>query len=110
VSVRPPCPTCPWRVGQHADEIPGFRLGLAEELKATTSDQFGAPIFACHQSKLEKEVICVGWLWRYGWDSIAIRLKLMRGDMTPYELEPDLEIELHETWEEMMVKLRDDCA
>lgn len=107
---RKPCPTCPWRVGQHADEIPNFRLDMAEELATTTSDQFGAPIFACHQSKRHQQVVCVGWLWRYGWDSIAVRLRLLNGQMTPDELEPDPAIELHETFEQVIAKLRRDCA
>lgn len=110
MSARPPCPTCPWRVGQHADEIPNFRLALAERLDRTTETGIGAPIFACHQSRADQEVVCVGWLWRYGWDSIAVRLRLLNGQMTPDELEPDPAIELHETFEQVIAKLRRDCA
>jgi hypothetical protein len=83
---------------------------MAEELIDTTSDQLGAPVFACHQSKPEQEVVCVGWLWRYGWDSIMVRLRLADGRMAPEELEPDPEIELHETFDEVITKLREDCA
>ena len=54
--------------------------------------------------------MCVGWLWRYGYDSIGIRLRLLDGKMTPEELEPDPEIELHETFDEVITKLRADCA
>ena len=110
MSRRPPCRTCPWRVGQHADEIPNFRLELAEELIDTTSDQLGAPMFQCHQSKGGQEVVCVGWLWRYGWDSIGIRLRLLNHEMTPDELESDPNIELHETFEQVITKLRADCG
>jgi hypothetical protein len=108
--TRQPCPSCPWRIDQHADEIPNFKLDLAEELVRTTDDQFGAPIFACHQSQQEKEVVCVGWLWRYGWDSIAIRLKLAREAMRPEELEmpPDWDDRLHRTFDEVITKLRRD--
>lgn len=95
---------------QHADTIPNFRLGMAEALVDSTSDQIGAPIFACHQSKLGQQVVCVGWLWRYGQDSIGIRLRIMDGKMKPEELDPDPEIELHETFDEMISKLRADCA
>lgn len=107
---RQPCRTCPWRVEQHADEIPNFRLDMAEKLDATTSDQFGAPIFQCHQSTGEKPVVCVGWLWRYGPDNIGIRLRLLNGQMQPEELEPNPEVELHETFQEVIEKLREDCA
>jgi hypothetical protein len=107
---RVPCRTCPWRVGQHADEIPNFDLELAEGLVGTTSDQLGAPIFACHQSREGREVICTGWLWRYGADSIAVRLQMLRGELSPCDLVPDPSIELHETFDEVIVKLRDDTA
>lgn len=107
---RMPCPTCPWRVSQHADAIPGFKLGLAEKLVATTSDQLGAPLFACHQSRPEKEIICLGWLVNYGWDSIAVRLKMLRGEIDPDELERGEDWpELHDTFEEVIGKLRADC-
>ncbi|HEY2201099.1 MAG TPA: DUF6283 family protein [Solirubrobacteraceae bacterium] len=105
---RLPCASCPWRVDAHADAIPGFNLALAEELDRTLSDQLGAPMMACHGSHQDREVICVGWLWRYGWDNIGVRLKLMRGDLQPEDLEPDPSIELHETFEEFIAKLRDD--
>jgi len=105
---RVPCRTCPWRVGQHADEIPGFVLELAEGLVGTTSDQLGAPIFACHQSKDGGEIVCTGWLWRYGWKSIAVRLMLLRRELTPADLQPDATVELHETYEQVIAKLRED--
>jgi hypothetical protein len=83
---------------------------MAEELIDTTSDQLGAPIFQCHQSRPGQKVVCVGWLWRYGWDSLGIRMMLMRGAMRPEELEPDPSIELHETFDEVITKLREDCS
>jgi hypothetical protein len=52
--------------------------------------------------------VCVGWLWRYGWDSISIRLRLAQGQMRQEELEPDPSIELHETFDEVIAKLRED--
>lgn len=110
MSCRVPCATCPWRVAQHADEIPSFRLDLAETLVRTTETGLGAPIFACHQSRARQEVVCVGWLWRYGPDNIGIRLRLLNGQMAPDELEPDPSIELHETFDEVIAKLRADCA
>lgn len=109
-SVRKPCPTCPWRVDQHADEIPNFSLELAERLDRTVGDQFGDPIFACHQSREGGEVVCVGWLARYGWNSIAVRLMLLRGALKPEQLAVGKDWpELHETFEEVIEKLRADC-
>jgi hypothetical protein len=105
---RTPCASCPWRVDAHADTIPGFDLKLAERLTTTTSDQLGAPMMACHGSKQGKDVICVGWLWRYGWDSIGVRLGLMDGRIAPEDLEPDPSIELHADFDEFIAKLRAD--
>lgn len=111
-ACRVPCSTCPWRKDKHADTIPTFRLELAEELVHTTRQDYGAPIFACHQSKPAQEVICVGWLWRYGWDSIAIRLRLSFEEMRAEELAmPDgWDDRLHRTFDEVINKLRSDVA
>jgi hypothetical protein len=113
MSCRVPCKTCPWRKDQHADEIPNFHLDLAEGLVRTTETNPEAPIFACHQSKFEgQEIVCVGWLWRYGWDSIQIRLRLLNGKMQGEELEiqdgfDDL---LHQDFDELIAKLREDVG
>lgn len=111
-ACRIPCKTCPWRIEQHADEIPNFKLELAESLANTTVTAIESPIFACHQSKFDgQEVICVGWLWRYGWDNIQIRLRLMNGKTQPEELEiqDGFDEILHPSFEEMIEKLREDC-
>lgn len=107
---RNPCKTCPWRREQHADEIPNFHLDLAEGLIHTT-EQMG-PIFACHQSVPEQEIVCVGWLWRYGWDSIPIRLRLFSELMKPEELEMPEEYDqiLHTNFDQVITKLRADMA
>jgi hypothetical protein len=98
-------------VDQHADEIPGFKLELAEVLKTTTETGLGNPIFACHQSHMGREVVCRGWLVRHGWDSIAIRLMLANGRMQRDELYPgDDWPELHESFDGMIAKLRADMA
>jgi hypothetical protein len=76
---RIPCKTCPWRVGSRGDEIPNFSMELAEGLSNTITGELGAPIFACHQSKEGGEIPCAGWLARYGWDSLVVRINLING-------------------------------
>lgn len=110
MACRKPCPTCPWRVDQHANAIPNFSLPLAEGLVRTTRPDLGAPVFACHQSRPEQQVVCAGWLVRYGWDSIAVRMMLLhkqltRDDLTIGEDWP----EMHSTFEQVITKLREDC-
>lgn len=106
-ACRMPCKTCPWRVDQDATVIPNFSLELAENLVHTTDTRVGAPLFACHQSKPEEEVVCSGWLARYGWDSIGVRMGLMTGKYTPEMLAPGEDWpELHETYEQVIEKLR----
>lgn len=107
---RVPCRTCPWRVEQHADEIPGYDHDLAEGLVSTTSDAYGAPIFQCHQSTDAKPLTCTGWLWAHGWDSIAIRLRMAAGTLTAADLEPDPSIDMHPDFASMIAKLREDVA
>lgn len=104
---RKPCPTCPWRVDQDASVIPGFSLDLAERLEATTRQDFGAPVFACHQSHEGKEVHCAGWLARYGHQSIAVRMSVIAGRIPVEALDVgDDWPELHETFDEVIEKLR----
>lgn len=107
MALRAPCKTCPWRVDQDATVIPNFHLALAERLIATTGDEFGAPQFACHQSQAGKEVVCAGWLARYGWDNVGVRIGLITGKYTPDQLQPgDDWPEIHETFEDVIEKLR----
>lgn len=108
MACRTPCPTCPWRVDQDASVIPGFSLGLAEQIERTTHGEFGAPIFACHQSREGEEFACAGWLARYGYDSIAVRLMVMGGKIDAEALQPgEGWPELHETFEDVIEKLRE---
>lgn len=91
---HPPCASCPWRRDQDAQDIPHFSLGLAEQLARTCPDErgmgpdFGAPMFACHQSKLGGEVHCAGWLASVGHAHPSVRLGIMQGRLDAARLEP----------------------
>lgn len=105
--IRPPCISCPWRVEATADDIPNFRLELAEGLANCQSGKLGAPIFACHLSKPDEEFPCAGWLVAHGWHSIAVRLRISTGKLDVAALEPGENWpELHADYDEMMTKLR----
>lgn len=106
----PPCASCPWRVDATPDNIPNFKLELAENLANCQSGELGAPIFACHLSKVDKEIPCAGWLVAHGWDSIAVRLRLLTRKLDPAAMYPGEDWpELHATYDEMMIKLRKDA-
>lgn len=105
--IRPPCLSCPWRVEATADDIPNFKLELAERLAGCQSGTVGAPIFGCHLSKLGEEFPCAGWLAVHGYHSIAIRLRVMKNLTDPEALKPQPGWpELHTSYDEMMEKLR----
>lgn len=66
-------------------DIPNLDLELAERLAETCPDehgmgpQFGSPMFACHQSRPEREVVCAGWLASVGINHPSVRLGIHSG-------------------------------
>jgi hypothetical protein len=108
-----PCPSCPWRRTAGASDIPDFDLKLAEKLADTCPDHrgmgpdFGAAVFACHQSRDGQEFACAGWLATVGHCHPAMRLAVISGRLDPALLEPGADWpELHETYGEVLDKLR----
>lgn len=114
MSARLPCPSCPWRVDQDATAIPSFRLDLAEALADTCPDErgmgpvWGAPMFACHQSRDGAEVVCAGWLASVGREHPVVRLQVLRGDLDPAVLDPgEGWPELEPDYQRVIEKLRE---
>jgi len=115
--ARQPCLSCPWRLDQDARDIPNFSLTLAESLAGTCPDHrgmgpdFGAPLFACHQSKVGAEVHCAGWLARVGHAHPGVRLAVTSGRLDPSHLEPGSDWPaLHDSYAEVLDKLRRSAA
>lgn len=92
----PPCKSCPWRVGADADAIPGFSMGMAEDLRSTVSGELGAPIMACHQSREGDEIPCQGFLAVEGYNNLAVRINVAVGKM-----DPEVVAEPPEDWPEL---------
>ncbi len=112
-AVRKPCSSCPWRVDQDAAAIPNFSLELAENLAGTCPDdrgmgpEFGAAMFACHQSRDGAEVVCAGWLAVVGARHPAVRMGVIAGSVPVEALEPGKDWpELHGYFGEVIEKLR----
>lgn len=112
--ARRPCVGCPWIRDRTAGGIPGFDLRMAEKLAATCPDSygfgpdFGAPVFACHHSRDGDEFPCAGWLAAVGEAHPGVRLRVQAGGIDPEALSPGEDWpELHETFDEMIAKLRD---
>ncbi|MDQ8034101.1 MAG: DUF6283 family protein [Bordetella sp.] len=108
-----PCPSCPWRVDQGAKDIPHFSLPLAEQLARTCPDErghgpdFGAPLFACHQSRPGAEVHCAGWLASVGHAHPGVRLAITSGRLDPGSLAPEPDWpRLHTDYAQVLEKLR----
>lgn len=105
--IRPPCPSCPWRVDATAEEIPNFVLELAEGLSACQSGELSAPGFGCHLSRPGEEFPCAGWLAVHGREHILTRLAVSTGQLPVGALDPQPGWpELHDSYESMMHKLR----
>ncbi|WP_430982009.1 DUF6283 family protein [Burkholderia stabilis] len=87
-----PCASCPWRRAAGAEDIPNFDLDLAEKLADTCPDHrgmgpdFGASMFACHQSRQGEEFACAGWLAKVGHRHPAVRLAVTSGRLDPTAL------------------------
>ena len=108
-----PCPSCPWRRDQDGSAIPFYDHAKAEGLAATSPDErgygpdYGAPMFACHQSTNEREFACAGWLAAVGAAHPNVRLNVSLGHLEPEALEPGEDWpELHATFQEVIEKLR----
>lgn len=112
-AAPPTLPGCPWHLDRDAQDIPAFRLELAEKLARTCPDErgrgpdFGAPLFACHQSKVGAEVHCAGWLASVGHAHPGVRLAVISGRLEPTQLEPGSGWPaLHDSYAEVLDKLR----
>lgn len=113
MSARRPCQSCPWRVDSSgADVIPNFSLDLAEGLVNTSGSPgddrpVGSPMFACHQSRPDEEIVCAGWLKSVGVYHLGVRVAPMAGHFDPETVRPDDSWpELHESFAEVIEKLR----
>jgi len=108
-----PCPSCPWRLDATAQDIPHFDLDLAENLAATCPDErgmgpdFGACMFACHQSKEGREIACAGWMATVGHRHPGVRLAVAMKRLDASALRPGaLWPALHPNYQHVLDKLR----
>lgn len=92
--VKPPprkqCAKCPWKVGVDPHDIPGAYCEKKHEgLESTIArgpNLFGPlRMMACHETKVGKELPCVGWLvHQLGvGNNLALRLAVFQGAVDP---------------------------
>lgn len=112
--IKKPCASCPWIKDRTASDIPNFDLEMAERLVNTSpcergfGPDFGAPLFACHQSKENAEFACAGWLATVGARHPLVRYYYASGEITAEQLSPQEGWpELHSTYAEVLQKLRE---
>lgn len=112
-TIAKPCPSCPWRVNQDATDIPNFDLDLAEGLARCCPDKrgmgpdFGASMFACHQSKDGAEIVWAGWMATVGHRHPGVRLAVAMGRLDAAALRPGPRWpELHANYQNVIEKLR----
>lgn len=78
--AKTPCKHCPWKKSSAAGgkNIPNFSMDMMRNL-ANTAPPRGSheadfrPIFACHDSKKDKEYGCAGYAARDGLDNLSLR-------------------------------------
>src|SRR5262245_53386882 len=90
---REPCSSCPYR-----QDVPGG-VWDAEEYEKLAG--FSAPFpalayFLCHQGGTEHPQLCRGWL-KVERDSVAVRLLLHTGQLTPAERDRPVTVALYPT-------------
>lgn len=107
-----PCPSCPWRTDQGAQDIPGFSIAKARDLAATCPNErghgpsYGAELFACHQSKEGGEIPCAGWLATVGHAHPAVRIAVIGGRLPMDALSPGANWpQLHDSYGQVLQKL-----
>jgi hypothetical protein len=68
---------------------------------------FGANMFACHQSREGSEIACAGWLAVVGHRHPAVRLAVLLGRLNEAALYPQPGWpELHSSYQQVLEKLR----
>jgi len=68
---------------------------------------FGASVFACHQSREGQEFACAGWLSKVGHRHPSVRLAVISGKLDPAALQPGEDWpDLHDNYPEVLDKLR----
>ena len=112
-TLAKPCPSCPWRVNRDATDIPNFDLSLAESLANCCPDtrnmgpNFGASMFACHQSREGAEIACAGWMATVGHRHPGVRLAVALGRFDASALRPGTGWpDLHPNYQQVLEKLR----
>lgn len=89
-----PCESCPYR-----RDVPPGVWHRSEYEKLRDYDETHEPalgIFLCHHSpNMEQEAICRGWLTVHA-DSIAVRLAVLQGNVTPDQRDAPVTVPLFE--------------
>ena len=94
---RSPCGGCPW-VKENDGDFPA----KAFEHSAETSHDASMHAFACHEAGTETPLTCAGFLLRGADHNVAVRLRVLRGDIDLDKVHDDGR-ELHENYRSMAV-------
>lgn len=89
--MRKQCQKCPWKVGTDPYDIPNnYCEAKHASLAGTIADpgviQVGSRIrvMACHESKGDDQIVCVGWLMNQlgPGNNIALRMAVVGGQIS----------------------------
>ena len=94
-----PCVSCPWRKEIRVEAREMFPKERYVAMQACVQQGLGKPIFACHKSKEEAPLACVGYLLVEGDINFSVRIAVMTGRLDFSKL--FCKGELHGSYEEM---------
>lgn len=105
---RRQCAKCPWKVSTNPHEIPnGYNVdqhrGLTNTIANPGEPRFSSELrlMACHETKVGKELPCVGWLDNQinEGNNLRLRLAVIEGRYsTDYELDGEQHASLEDTF------------
>jgi len=108
--ARKQCKKCPWKTSTNPHEIPhgysetkhkALKSTIASSPESSLADRDHFAMMACHESRLGKEQVCVGWLHNQlgVGNNIALRLAVITG-----RVDADIEIvgPQHECFEDTL--------
>lgn len=96
---KKPCRTCPWRKDAQRGRFP------ADAFRSSASTAYDGSLttFSCHESGAEKPATCAGFILANSENNMAVRILMMKGDLSPDSVANPEDLELYDSYREMAI-------